>query len=157
MFTIRDAVATDVPDILAMIRELADYERLLHQVEATTDSLTASLFSPNPCVQALIAEVEDQPAGYALFFATFSSFVGRPGLFVEDVFVRPRFRRQGIGKEFFRRLAQRAVEGNYGRMEFSVLDWNKPALDFYKSLGAVALTDWTIHRFAGESLQRLAE
>jgi GNAT superfamily N-acetyltransferase len=157
LFTIRDAVATDVPDILAMIRELADYERLLHQVEATTDSLTASLFSPNPCVQALIAEVEDQPAGYALFFATFSSFVGRPGLFVEDVFVRPRFRRQGIGKEFFRRLAQRAVERNYGRMEFSVLDWNKPALDFYKSLGAVALTDWTIHRFAGESLQRLAE
>jgi GNAT superfamily N-acetyltransferase len=157
LFTIRDAVATDVPEIQAMIRELADYERLLHQVEATTDSLTASLFGPNPCAQALIAEVEGQSAGYALFFATFSSFVGRPGLFVEDIFVRPRFRRQGIGKEFFRRLAQRAVERNCGRMEFSVLDWNKPALDFYQTLGAVALTDWTIHRFAGESLQRLAD
>ena len=156
-FTIRDAVATDVPHILAMIRELAEYERLLHQVTATADSLAASLFGPNPCAQAMMAEVEGQPAGYAMFFYTFSSFVGRRGLFVEDVFVRPQFRRRGIGKEFFRRLARRAVERDCGRMEFSVLDWNKPALDFYKSLGAVALTDWTIHRFTGESLHRLAE
>jgi GNAT superfamily N-acetyltransferase len=157
LFIIRDAVSSDVPQILAMIRELADYERLSHQVTATADSLVASLFGPKPCVQAMIAEVEGQPAGYALFFATFSSFVGRPGLFVEDVFVRPRYRRQGIGKEFFRRLAQRAVQRDCGRMEFSVLDWNKPALDFYHTLGAVALTDWTIHRFTGESLRRLAE
>jgi GNAT superfamily N-acetyltransferase len=157
LFTIRDAVATDVPEILAMIRELADYERLLHQVTATTDSLIVSLFGPNPCAQAMIAEVEGQPAGYAMFFYTFSTFVGKAGLFVEDVFVRPRYRRQGIGKEFFRRLARQAVQRDCGRMEFSVLDWNKPALDFYQTLGAVALTDWTIHRFAGESLLRLAE
>lgn len=155
-FTIRDAVATDVPHILAMIRELADYERLSHQVQATADSLAASLFGPNPCVRAMMAEVEGQLAGYAMFFTTFSSFVGKRGLFVEDVFVRPRFRRQGIGKEFFRRLAQRAVDCDCGRMEFSVLDWNKPALDFYRSLGAVALTDWTIHRFTGEALENLA-
>jgi GNAT superfamily N-acetyltransferase len=140
-----------------MIRELADYERLSHQVTATTDSLAASLFGPNPSAQAMIAEVEGRPAGYAMFFYTFSSFVGKPGLFVEDVFVRPRFRRQGIGKEIFRRMARRAVQRDCGRMEFSVLDWNKSALDFYQALGAVALTDWTIHRFAGESLQRLAE
>jgi GNAT superfamily N-acetyltransferase len=157
LFIIRDAVAADVPEILAMIRELADYERLLHQVTATADSLAASLFGPNPCTQAMIAEVEGQPAGYAMFFYTFSTFVGKPGLFVEDIFVRPRFRRQGIGKEFFRRLARQAVQRDCGRMEFSVLDWNKPALDFYQTLGAVALTDWTIHRFTGESLLRLAE
>jgi GNAT superfamily N-acetyltransferase len=157
LFTIRDAVATDVPEILAMIRELAEYERLSHQVTATADSLTASLFGSDPCTQAMIAEVDGRPAGYAMFFTTFSTFVGKPGLFVEDVFVRPRYRRQGIGKEFFRRLARRAVERGCGRMEFSVLDWNKPALDFYQTLGAVALTDWTIHRFAGESLHRLAE
>lgn len=156
-FTIRDAVATDVSNLLAMIRELAEYERLLHQVTATADSLAVSLFGPNPCAQAMMAEVEGQPAGYAIFFYTFSSFVGGRGLFVEDVFVRPQFRRGGIGKELFRRLARRAVERKCGRMEFSVLDWNKPALDFYTSLGAVALTDWTIHRFTGESLQRLAE
>ncbi len=157
MFIIRDAVATDVPEILAMIRELADYERLSHQVLATAESLAASLFGPNPCAQAMIAEIEGQPAGYAMFFYTFSTFVGKRGLFVEDVFVRPRYRRKGIGREFFRRLAQRAVQRNCGRMEFSVLDWNKPALDFYQSLGAAALTDWTIHRFTGESLQRLAD
>jgi GNAT superfamily N-acetyltransferase len=157
LFTIRDAVPSDVPHILAMIRELAEYERLSDQVVATVESLSASLFGPNPCAQAMIAEVEGQPAGYAMFFTTFSSFVGRAGLFVEDVFVRPRYRRQGIGKEFFRRLAQRAVQRDCGRMEFSVLDWNKPALDFYHTLGAIALTDWTIHRFAGESLRHLAE
>jgi GNAT superfamily N-acetyltransferase len=157
LFTIRDAVSNDVPEILAMIRELAEYERLSHQVVATVDSLTASLFGPDPCTRAMIAEVEGQPAGYAMFFTTFSSFVGKAGLFVEDVFVRPRYRRQGVGKEFFRRLAQRAVDRNCGRMEFSVLDWNKPALDFYQTLGAVALTDWTIHRFTGQSLRRLAE
>jgi GNAT superfamily N-acetyltransferase len=157
LFTIRDAIATDVSEIVAMIGELAEYERLSHQVQTTAESLTENLFGPRRVAEAMVAECDGRAAGYAIYFYNFSSFVGKAGLFVEDVFVRPRFRRQGIGREFFRRLARRAVERDCGRMELSVLDWNKPALDFYQTLGAVALTDWTIHRFAGESLLRLAE
>lgn len=157
MFTIRDATISDVPEILAMIRELADYERLSHEVAASRESLTENLFGPKRVAEAMLAECDGRAAGYAIYFYNFSTFLGRPGLFVEDIFVRPQFRRRGIASEFFRRLAQRAIERKCGRMEFSVLDWNKPALDFYRSLGAVALTDWTIHRFVGESLRRLAE
>jgi len=157
LFIIRDAVATDVPEILAMIRELAEYERLLHEVIATDELLSVNLFGPKHVAEAMIAESDGRAVGYAMYFFNFSTFLCRPGLFLEDIFVRPPFRRQGIAREFFRRLAHRAVQRDCGRMEFSVLDWNTPALDFYQTLGAVALTDWTIHRFAGESLRRLAE
>ncbi len=157
MFTIRDAMESDVPEILAMIRELAEYEHLSHEVTASLDSLSEHLFGSQHVAEVLLADCGGQGVGYAIYFFNFSTFVGRPGLFVEDVFVRPQFRRQGIGKEFFRRLAQRAIQRGCGRMEFSVLDWNKPALDFYQSFGAVALTDWTIHRLMGDSLRQLAE
>ncbi|NLH17364.1 MAG: GNAT family N-acetyltransferase [Phycisphaerae bacterium] len=157
MFTIRDATISDVPEILAMIRELAEYERLSHEVSASRESLSENLFGPKRVAEAMLAEWDGRAAGYAIYFYNFSTFLGQPGLFVEDIFVRPAFRRRGIAREFFRRLAQRAIERKCGRMEFSVLDWNKPALDFYRSVGAAPLTDWTIHRFVGESLLRLAE
>ncbi len=157
MFTIRDADVSDVPEILSMIRELAEYEHLTHEVCATRESLAEHIFGPRRVAEAMLAEVDRRVAGYAIYFNTFSTFVGRPGLFVEDIFVRPEFRRRGIAREFFRRLARKALDQECGRMEFSVLDWNKPALDFYQSIGAIALSDWTIHRFVGESLRRLAE
>jgi len=154
---IRSAVAADVPLILQLIRELADYEKLAHEVVATEAQLQEHLFGPQPKAETLIAEADGTPVGFALFFHNFSTFVGRPGIYLEDLFVRPVARGQGIGKALLVRLAQLSVERGCGRFEWAVLDWNEPALRFYQSLGAVTKKEWLIHRVSGEALQRLAQ
>ena len=157
MFSIREARETDVTTILQLIRELAEYERLLHEVVATEERLRENLFGPRRHAEVLVAEVEGAVAGFALFFHNYSTFLGRPGIYLEDLFVRPEYRRQGIGTAFFRRLAQIAVERGCGRFEWAVLNWNEPALKFYRSLGAVPMSDWTVQRVTGEALVRLAQ
>ncbi len=153
---LRGAVREDVPHILAFIRELAEYERLAHEAVATEAQLVEHLFGPRPAAEVVIAEVDGEPAGFALFFTSFSTFVGLPGLYLEDLFVRPRFRGLGVGKRLMIDLARRAVERGYGRFEWSVLDWNEPAIRFYRSLGALGQDEWTVQRVTGEALQRLA-
>ena len=153
---IRPAVREDVGQILAFIRELAEYEKLAHEAVADEACLAAQLFGDTPRAEVLIAEVDGAPAGFALFFHNFSTFVGKPGLYLEDLFVRPAFRGLGLGKTLMVRLAQLAVERDCGRFEWSVLDWNQPAIDFYRSLGAVGMDEWTVQRVAGDALQALA-
>lgn len=153
---IRPAVREDVDQILAFIRELAEYEKLAHEAVADEAGLAAQLFGDTPRAEVLIAEVNGAPAGFALFFHNFSTFVGKPGLYLEDLFVRPAFRGLGLGKTLMVRLAQLAVERDCGRFEWSVLDWNQPAIDFYRSLGAVGMDEWTVQRVAGDALQALA-
>jgi GNAT superfamily N-acetyltransferase len=155
---IRPATTADVPTILALIRELAEYEKLLDMVVATEASLHRSLFGPRPYAEALIATVgsESETVGFALFFHNFSTFLGKPGMYLEDLFVRPSFRGRGIGKALLVRVAQIAVERDCGRMEWSVLDWNAPSIRFYESLGAQPLSDWTMYRLTGETLRRVA-
>jgi GNAT superfamily N-acetyltransferase len=150
------AVPEDVPLILSFIRKLAEYERLAHAVVASEEGLTEALFGPRPAAEVILTEWEGEPAGFALFFTTFSTFVGRPGLYLEDLFVEPWLRGKGIGKALLLRLAQLAVERGYGRVEWSVLDWNEPAIGFYRSLGAVPMDEWTVYRLSGEALERLA-
>ena len=156
MFTLRPAREVDVPVIRHLIRELAEYERLLPEAVVTEDDLRAGLFGPRPHAEVLIAEAAGEVAGFALFFHTFSTFVGKPGLYLEDVYVRPEHRRRGLGTAFFRRLARLAVERGCGRLEWSVLDWNEPALRFYRKIGAVPMSEWTVQRLAGDGLRRLA-
>jgi GNAT superfamily N-acetyltransferase len=153
---IRPAVASDVPTILQLIRELAEYERLTHEVVATEASLHHALFGPGARVGALLARVEDEPVGFALFFYNFSTFLGRSGLYLEDLFVRPAWRRHGIGRRLLTALAQRAVAEGCGRLEWSVLDWNEPAIGFYRALGARPMDAWTVYRLTGDALVRLA-
>jgi GNAT superfamily N-acetyltransferase len=155
MFTIRDARETDVPIIGQLIRELADYERLPDEAVASESGLKDTLFGSRRYAEVLIGETGDNVAGFALFFHNYSTFLGRPGLYVEDIFVRPPFRGRGLGTTFFRRLAHIAVNRGCGRLEWAVLDWNEPALNFYRKLGAVAMNDWTTHRLTGDSLRRL--
>lgn len=160
--SIRGAMESDVADILQLIRELAEYERLSHEVVATEENLRRHLFGSPRFAEVLLAEIaEDQRsknlAGFALFFHNYSTFLGKPGIYLEDIYVRPSFRRRGIGRELFRHLAQIAVKRGCGRLEWAVLDWNTPAWDFYCSLGARPLTEWTVHRLSGEELRRLAE
>ncbi|HKB02219.1 MAG TPA: GNAT family N-acetyltransferase [Gemmataceae bacterium] len=157
MFTLRPAAETDVPVIRRLIRELAEYERLLHEAVVTEADLRANLFGPRPHAEVVIAEAASQVAGFALFFHTYSTFLGKPGLYIEDVYVRPEYRRRGLGTAFFRRLARLAVERECGRLEWSVLDWNEPALRFYRKLGAVPMSDWTVQRLVGDDLRRLAD
>ncbi len=152
---IRAATVADVPAILGLIRELAEYERLLDMVVATEASLQRSLFGPRPFAEALIAEVEGEAVGFALFFHNFSTFLGKPGVYLEDLFVRPAFRGRGLGKALLTRVARIAVERDCGRMEWSVLNWNEPAIRFYESLGAQPLSDWTMYRLTGDTLRRL--
>ena len=140
--------------LLQLIRELAEYERLAHQVVATERNLADSLFGPEPAAHALLAEHDGHPAGFAIYFFNFSTFLGRPGLYLEDLFVRPAQRRRGVGKALFRHLAQLAVVRRCGRFEWSVLDWNQPAIAFYRSLGAVPLIEWTVFRLTGEALSQ---
>jgi GNAT superfamily N-acetyltransferase len=154
-FTIRAARESDAGALIAMIRELAEYERLLSAVVATEDSLRQSLFGELPCAEAIIAESGGRPAGFALYFSTFSTFVGRRGLYLEDLYVRPEFRRLGIGCALLRCVAAVAIERDCGRMEWSVLDWNEPAIEFYRSLGAVPLAEWTTFRLDAEALRRV--
>lgn len=147
----------DVPLIFSFICKLAEYEKLSHEVVATEDGLRDGLFGARPVAEVLLAYWADQPAGFALYFPNFSTFLGQPGIYLEDLFVEPAFRGKGIGKALLTRLAQIAQERNCGRLEWAVLDWNRPAIDFYRSLGAVAKDEWTVFRLAGESLNRLAE
>jgi GNAT superfamily N-acetyltransferase len=146
-FTIRAAQSSDAGILLTLIRELAEYERLLDAVVATEDDLRRALFGEERCAEALIAESGGDAAGFALFFTTFSTFVGRPGIWLEDIYVRPAFRRHGIGLALFRQVAALAIERHCGRMEWSVLDWNEPAINFYRRLGATAMSDWTTFRW----------
>jgi len=152
---IRTATADDVPVILAFIRELAEYERLSDAVVATEASLTTALFGQAPAAEVLIAELDGAPAGFALFFHNFSTFLSRRGLYLEDLYVRPAHRRLGIGRALFRRLAALAVERGCGRMEWSVLDWNESAQRFYEGLGAVPMDEWTTYRLTGAALEAL--
>jgi GNAT superfamily N-acetyltransferase len=143
--------------VFDFVRELAAYERLLGSVDATEAMIDAALFAPQPRVFCEIAEWADAPAGFALWFPNFSSFRGRHGLYLEDIYVRPAHRRRGIGRALLRHLAQRCVAEGWTRFEWSVLDWNAPSIAFYKSLGADLLEDWTICRITGEALVRLAQ
>lgn len=153
--TIRPATVEDLPTILAFIRKLADYERLAHQVEATEDVLRVSLFDQKPRAEVLLAFIGEEAAGFALFFHNFSTFVGRPGLYLEDIFVDEEFRGRGIGRALFARLGEIARERNCRRFEWAVLDWNESAIRFYKSLGARELSDWRLFRLSGEALESL--
>ncbi len=153
---IRPAVREDAGRILAFIRELAEYEKLAHEAVADEAGLARQLFGPTPRAEVLIAEVDGEAAGFALFFHNFSTFVGKPGLYLEDLFVRPQHRGLGLGKRLMARLAKLAVERDCGRFEWSVLDWNTPAIDFYRSLGAVGMGDWTVQRVVGDALAALA-
>lgn len=155
--TIRPAAAADAATILGFIRELAEFERLAHEVVATEELLREHLFGPaRRGAEAVIAEVGGAPVGYALFFHSFSTFLGRPGIYLEDLYVRPAHRSQGHGQRLLAHLARLAVERGCGRLEWSVLDWNARALSFYRRLGAEPLSEWTVQRLTGEALHRLA-
>ncbi|WP_337841980.1 GNAT family N-acetyltransferase [Rheinheimera sp.] len=153
---LRLAEVADVPVILSFIRQLADYEQLSHQVIATEQSLTDTLFGAKAFAEVVIAEHQGEPAGFALFFHNYSTFLAKPGLYLEDLFVSPDKRGLGLGKALITYLAGLAVERGCGRMEWSVLDWNQPAIDFYQSLGASMLEDWRINRVTGDSLLQMA-
>ena len=153
---VRVATVADVPLILAFIRELAEYERLLHEVEATEADVRRDLFGENPRCFCDIAEHDGKPVGFALWFYNYSTFRGRAGIYLEDLFVRPEARGVGAGKALLRRLAERCVEADLGRLEWAVLNWNTPSIEFYDSLGASKKDDWTVRRLDGEALRRLA-
>lgn len=153
---IRAATAADVDVILGFIRALAEYERLSHEVVADHASLTATLFGPRPAAEVLLAEVDGAARGFALFFTSYSTFLARPGLYLEDLFVDPEARGRGLGLALMATLARIAVERGYGRFEWSVLDWNAPAIGFYRQLGAVAQDEWTVQRLTGPALAALA-
>jgi len=155
-FRIEPATDRDVPLILRLIKDLAEYERMSNEVVATEDGLRATLFGAHPSAEVILAYAGREPAGFALFFHNYSTFLGRPGLYLEDLFVVPAFRGRGYGKALLIRLAQIAVERHCGRFEWSVLDWNEPAIGFYKKLGARPLDDWTIFRVTGDALHKLA-
>ena len=156
MFTIREACEADVPAIGQLVRQLAEYERLVHEAVASDATLRETLFGPRRYAEVLIGEMGDAVAGFALFFHNYSTFLGKPGIYVEDVFVRPAYRGHGLGTAFFRRIARLAVDRECGRMEWAVLDWNEPALNFYRKIGAVPLSDWTTQRLVGDDLLYLA-
>ena len=153
---IRQASEEDVPLILCFIRELAEYERLSDDVVATEETLRRNLFGERRAAEVLISEYDGTPAGFALFFHNFSTFLGRPGIYLEDLYVRPEFRGVGIGRALLVRLAKLARERDCGRLEWSVLDWNEPSIGFYERLGAVAMDDWTVYRVTGGALDDLA-
>ena len=151
---IASATEADVPVILSFIKGLADYEHLSDQVVATEETLRETLFGPKKHAEVVIARYGGEPAGFALFFHNYSTFLGLPGIYLEDAFVVPEFRSKGIGKALFTYLARLAVERKCGRFEWAVLDWNKPAIGFYEKMGAVCLDDWRIFRLTGEALLR---
>jgi GNAT superfamily N-acetyltransferase len=155
--SIRFAVRTDVPAILGFIKDLAEYEKLSHEVVADEAKLDTTLFGPRPAAEVLIAEVDGQPVGFALFFTSYSTFLAKPGLYLEDLFVRPAARGAGVGSALLSALARIAVQRHYGRVEWSVLDWNEPAIRLYRSLGAVPMSEWTVNRLTGDPLAALAE
>ena len=153
---IRSAVIDDVPLVLRFIRELAEYEKLADQVVATEEGLRHTLFGPSPKAEVVFAMVDGEAAGVALFFHNYSTFLGRLGIYLEDLYVRPELRGRGIGGALLRHLARLALERGCGRLEWSVLDWNEPALAFYRSIGAKPVEGWTVHRLTGDALVSLA-
>jgi GNAT superfamily N-acetyltransferase len=155
MAAIRPAGPGDIDEILRLIRALADYEKLAHEVVATADALRQTLFGPRPAAEVLLAEEGGRPVGLALFFQNYSTFLARPGIYLEDLFVDPAFRGRGIGKALLQAVAKLAVQRGCGRFEWAVLDWNTPAIEFYQALGARPMSDWTVMRVTGEALRRL--
>ena len=156
-FRLRSATPADVPVILRGIRALAEYEQLAHECVATEALLRETLFGPNPVAEVVLAFDGETPAGYALWFRSYSTFLARPGLYLEDLFVYPEFRKRGLGRRLLAHLAGIAVERGYGRMEWMVLDWNETALRFYRSLGARTVDGWELCRVTGDELRTLAE
>jgi len=155
-FAIRTANESDVPLILSFIRALAEYERLADRVVATEETLRATLFGNPRFAEVLIGEEDATPVAFALFFHNYSTFLARPGVYLEDLFVKPEARGRGYGKALLARLAQLARERGCGRVEWAVLDWNTPSIDFYKALGAAPMDDWTVFRLTGDALEQLA-
>jgi GNAT superfamily N-acetyltransferase len=156
-FEIRAATRADVPVVLSFIKKLADYERLPHEVVATEEILRETLFGSRLGAEVAIGYFEQKPVGFVLFFHNYSTFLGRPGIYIEDLFVDEAFRRRGFGGALLRHVAVLARERECGRLEWSVLDWNQPAIHFYKNLGAVPMSEWTVYRVTGEELKKLAE
>jgi len=154
---IRPATPEDIGTILEMVRELAEYENLLHQCIATKKQFQTALFGETPVAEALLGELNDEPIAFALFFHNFSTFIGKPGLYLEDLYVKPSFRGRGFGKAFLSHLAQIAIARDCGRFEWTVLDWNEPAIQAYDSIGAASLDDWTIRRLGENGIRKLAE
>jgi GNAT superfamily N-acetyltransferase len=152
---IRPAGPEDVPAIVGLIGDLAEYERARHEVAIDVTGLDAHLFGPDPVVFAHVADVGDDVVGFALWFLTFSTWVGRPGIYLEDLYVRPEHRGAGHGRALLAELASIAVARGYGRVEWAVLDWNEPARGFYRRLGAVTMDEWTVHRLTGDALRSL--
>lgn len=155
--TIRKAEEKDTSLILSFIKGIAEYEKLSHAVQADEATLRESLFGKDPSAEVLLAYYDREPAGFAVFFHNFSTFTGKAGLYLEDVFVKPQLRGKGIGKALLVYLAGIAVERNCPRFEWSVLDWNKPAIEFYESLGAKPMDEWTVYRLSGKELEELAK
>ena len=155
-FAIRHAGKQDCPLILEFIRELAEYEKLAHEVTATVAVLERTLFGNRAYAEVVIGEYRGQPVGYALFFHNFSTFTGHPGIYLEDLYVRPAMRGRGFGKQLLAWLARLTVQRGCTRLEWSVLDWNEPSIKFYRALGAVPMAEWTVQRLAGAALQQLA-
>ena len=153
---IAPAIESDVPVILGFIRKLAEYEKLSHLVVATENHIREHVFGANPVAEVLLAYWDDEPVGFALYLRNFSTFLGQAGIYLEDLFVDPEHRGKGIGKALLARLANIAAERGYGRLEWAVLDWNTPSIEFYRSLGAVPLDEWTAYRLTGDALVRLA-
>lgn len=156
VLSIRPATPEDVPLIRALIAELAEYERMAEAAVATEAGLHAQLFGARPAAEVLIGEVDGAAAGFALFFHNFSTFTGKRGLYLEDIFVRPAFRGSGLGKQLMAALARIAVQRDCARFEWSVLDWNTPAIGFYRSIGAIGMDEWTVQRLEGPALHALA-
>ncbi len=154
-FRLRPAVVGDIPTLLRFIRALAEYERLLDEVTATEEALRTTLFGDQPRAEVVLAEVGGVPVGFALFFHNYSTFLAKPGLYLEDLFVLPEYRGRGYGKALLIHLARLAVQRGCGRFEWSVLDWNEPSIQFYKSLGAIPMSDWSIFRVTGTALEYL--
>jgi GNAT superfamily N-acetyltransferase len=156
-FMIRLARPDDVATILYFVRALAEFERLSHQVAADEATFARNLFGPRPYAECLLAFAEGKPAGFALYCHNFSTFTGKPGLYLEDIFVEPHCRRLGIGRAFFRKLAKIALARDCARLEWSVLDWNERAIDFYRGLGAEPLSEWTVQRLTRDKIEKLAK
>ena len=155
-FTIRPATKVDAPVILSLIQGLAEYEKLSHEVVATEELLRDTLFGARPVAEVILGDFEGDPVSFALFFHNYSTFLGRPGIYLEDLFVKPEMRRKGFGKVMLAYVANLAKERQCGRLEWSVLDWNEPAWKFYKSIGADPMDQWTVHRVTGDGISRLA-
>ena len=155
-FLIRPASESDVGTIFSLIKELADYERLAHQVVATREDIRKSLFGERPFAEALIGEYEKTPISFALFFYNFSTFIGKPGIYLEDLYVKPEYRSKGFGRKMLAHIARLAIKRNCGRFEWSVLDWNRPAIRTYDKLNAKPMQDWILYRLTGKALAELA-